>query len=287
MAVALTVASWNVEHFGKGSVAGSPADPARLQRVTDKLGQLDPDVMAVYEVSSPVVFDAFTAEFPNHHFSMTEGAGAQEILVGVRKTFGSFFTQRLEFSSRSLVGLRPGALLTVTHGPGEHYSLLFLHTKSIDDPRGFGLRAFQIDKAFNLKKALDRKAVEQTGDADAKANFIFLGDLNSMGLNLTYSNADISAGEEIGRLRRYSAGRGMELLSKTKPHTFWNGPASEIPKSDLDHVVAASHLKFASFGGKQVKVIGWPEKPSDASAAKWIDEHSDHALLFFKVNRAS
>ena len=85
MAVAFTVASWNVEHFGKGSKPGQPSNPARLQRVCDTLKQLDPDVFAIYEVESGVMFDAFTAAFPVHHFSITEGAGTQQILVAAEK----------------------------------------------------------------------------------------------------------------------------------------------------------------------------------------------------------
>ena len=42
--------------------------------------------------------------------------------------------------------------------------------------------------------------------------------------------------------------------------TRGTNPQSSIPKSNLDHVVAAEHLKFQSFGGDQIKVRGWPEK---------------------------
>lgn len=279
MPVAFTVASWNVEHFGRGS-GSSATDPARLNRVSDFVEDVEPDVFAIYEVESRVIFEALRIRFPNYSFHITEGKGSQEILVAASNDFGSFFTQRLEFTSGSLVGLRPGALLTITH-QGVHYPMLFLHTKSINDPRGFGLRSYQLDKAFNLKKTLDKVAVEL--GQGPMANYMFLGDLNSMGMNLTYSDRDVTGGQEIDRLRRYASGRGMKLLSKTKPHTFWNGPNGSIPKSNLDHVVAAEHLKFQSFGGNEVKIRGWPEKPTDSSAGTWISQYSDHALLYFKV----
>jgi hypothetical protein len=42
-------------------------------------------------------------------------------------------------------------------------------------------------------------------------------------------------------------------------------------------------LKFKDFGGHQVKVMGWPEKGTKAQQRDWIDNFSDHALLYAKI----
>jgi hypothetical protein len=67
--------------------------------------------------------------------------------------------------------------------------------------------------------------------------------------------------------------------TKSAPNTWSNGSKSKTPPSNLDHVAAASHLKFRSLAGTDVAVRGWPELATPAQQDKWISEHSDHALL--------
>jgi hypothetical protein len=54
---------------------------------------------------------------------------------------------------------------------------------------------------------------------------MFLGDLNTMGMNLTYSKKDISAVEEIDRLKKRLGSKsvGMKILLKTATETYWPG----------------------------------------------------------------
>jgi hypothetical protein len=67
-------------------------------------------------------------QMASYQFHITEGPQVQEILVGVKKSFTAFFTQKVEFKSGVSI-LRPGALLSM-HLDGEDYTILFLLTKS-------------------------------------------------------------------------------------------------------------------------------------------------------------
>jgi hypothetical protein len=49
---------------------------------------------------------------------------------------------------------------------GENYTILFLHTKSSNTPKGLGLRDDQFQRALDFKKTLDKKAEAAGGDAD-------------------------------------------------------------------------------------------------------------------------
>ena len=227
-----------------------------------------------------MVFDEIVDKLPDYTFHLTEGPQTQEIFVGVRKNLQAFFSQKTTFKSGASM-LRPGALLTITKH-GHNYSLLFLHLKSMTVPKGFGLRDDMTQRAMDFKKTLD-KAHKKKG-LPGKSNFIFLGDLNTMGMNLTFSKKDISAQEEIDRLSKRLAAKSvsMRILSKTDP-TYWPGSQSDYPIGDLDHVVAANHLQFKSFSGTEVDVRGWVEKSTDNQKDKWAEKFSDHALLFFEV----
>jgi exonuclease III len=269
MAKAFSVASWNVEHF-KG-------DPARVATVVAFLRQQDPDVFALYEVEGKEVFAALTAAMPSYSFHITEGPQIQEILVGVRHGLTSFFTQRTEFKSKDN-DLRPGALLTLTVD-GARYSLLFLHTKSGTTPRGMGLRDDMLDRATAFRKVLD-----DVPGAVAPANFVFMGDLNTMGMEYPYDR-DIASGTELRKLDAMASRRKMRRLTKTATATWSNGSQSSIPDSNLDHVVAAKHLAFRSFQGVEVDVRGWPKLATAAERDSWIATHSDHALLYFEVQK--
>jgi endonuclease/exonuclease/phosphatase family metal-dependent hydrolase len=279
MAKAFSVLSWNVEHFGAMD-AGRREPRKKIGPILDLIAQQKADVIAIYEVVGAVVCQAMVSRLPNYQFHITEGPQTQEILIGVHRNLCSFFTQRVEFRSGQTT-LRPGALLSLRVGEA-WYPLLFLHLKSLPQPKGFGLRDDMTERAFEFRRVLDKAA----GGA-GKANYIFLGDLNTMGMNLTHSGKDVTADEEIDRLRIRAkrAGVRMKLLEKTRPATFWPGSQSSLPPGDLDHVVAADHLQFRLFGGKPVAVRGWPELATDADKDDWAKRFSDHAMLYFEVQK--
>jgi hypothetical protein len=275
MAKAFSVLSWNVEHFGAAAANMPPTKP--VGPIIDLIVAQDADVVGIYEVEGSTVFQQVTAKMPDYSFFITEGPQTQEILVGVRKTLSAFVTQRVEFRSGVTV-LRPGALVTITLNQVQ-YCLLFLHLKSLTDPRGFGLRDDQTERALKFRTVLDNAA------ADGQANYIFLGDLNTMGITLTFSPKDLSGPEEIARLEARCPSRKLTVLGKSEPTTFWPGSTSSLPPSNLDHVVASDHLTFKNLDGAAVSVRGWPQEPTDAKKDAWTEKFSDHAMLFFEVQK--
>jgi len=277
MAKAFSVASWNVEHFGAMNKNKTKPKKA-VGPIIQYLAQQNADVVAVYEVVGSIVYETIVNVMPDYQFHITEGPQTQEILVGVRKTFSSFFTQRLEFNSGVSV-LRPGALLTV-QVDGKAYPLLFLHLKSLTEPRGFGLRDDQTERALKLRNALDA-----TPAGGGQANYIFLGDLNTMGMNLTFSTKDVSADEEVQRLQKRVKSRKMQVLAKSFPETFWPGSKSSYAPGNLDHVVAADHLQFKAFGSAHIDIRGWPQETTPEKRDAWTRKYSDHALMYFEVQK--
>jgi endonuclease/exonuclease/phosphatase family metal-dependent hydrolase len=285
MATVFSFASWNVEHF-KGR------DVARAQRCVQFIRDQNPDVFGIYEVEGKDVFDHFVNLMPSHNIYVTEGLSYMQTLIGVRRSITAFVTQRHSFKSK-VPTLRPGTLVTIQRN-GTNYSLLFLHIKSLPDPRSWGLRDDMVKHVKNLKSALDRNA----GNA---ANLIAIGDFNTMGLNVTYADNDMTGVSEVARYERVLARGDMRWLPKSKPHTWWNGPDGSYDPSDLDHVFASDHLLFKDCGSAQLpagaevaaaaepnprarlEVRGWPEMNTDAQKQTWINRYSDHALLFGKV----
>lgn len=77
----------------------------------------------------------------------------------------------------------------------------------------------------------------------------------------------------------------MRRLAKNHPNTWSNGSKSKMKPGNLDHVVAASHLKFRQFNGADVRVMGWPELAVTAEQDDWIKKFSDHGMLYFEVQR--
>ena len=270
MAKAFSVASWNVEHF-KG-------EKDRKVRVVQFLKDQNADVFALYEVEGKEVFELLVNEMPNYQFHITEGPQVQEILLGVKRNHTAFFTQRTEFK-RGNTYLRPGALLSLQVN-SKVYSLLFLHTKSSDEPIGLGIRDEQFKRALKFKKTLDDAAGGQ-----GKANYIFLGDLNTMGMYYPYQKS-VEAVFEVRRLENKAKRRNMRILNKSMPYNWWNGPEGAYPQSNLDHVVASDHLAFKVFNGADVDVRGWPMLQDDHEASNWIEQYSDHGLLYFEVQDA-
>jgi exonuclease III len=275
VAKAFSVASWNVEHFKNVGATNE-------ERVAFIVEQ-DPDILAIYEVEGADVWRELMAGLPGYSFFITEGQNAQEILLGTRSGLTAFVTQKIEFQSRDAF-MRPGALLTVRVDKVD-YTLLFLHVASMPAARGFGLRADMIERAFDFKVGVLDKLTEN------KTNFIFLGDLNTMGLDYVYGrvgtqrklrHARVEARQEVGRLRFLAEESGMRLLEKTHDVTWRDGGRR---RSNLDHVVASAPLKFKKFGGAEVDVRGWPQLADDAEQKLWISRFSDHALLYFEVQK--
>lgn len=279
MAKAFSVASWNVEHFKNKD--------SKVERVVKFLDKQNPDVFALYEVEGAEVFSELTTKMPGYAFHITEGPQTQEILVGAKKTLTSFFTQKLEFKAGNQF-LRPGALLTVTVA-GKNYPILFLHTKSSNTPVGLGIRDDMFRRALKFKATLDKAVAAQTGSNSA-ANYMFLGDLNTMGMKYLFQKS-IDAPTELRKLDADAKRREMRRLTKTHPATWSNGSGSSIPDSDLDQVVIATQLKLKSFGSDtngnpiEVAVRGWVDETPGTQKDKWIREHSDHSLLFFQVEK--
>lgn len=272
MAKAFSVVSWNCEHWKN-------KDPRNAARV-EFLASQKADVIALYEVEGREVWRSVMDGLPGYSFFITEGQNTQEILVGIGPDTTAFLTQRIEFQSRDAF-MRPGAFLTV-RADGTDYSLLFLHLASMPDARGFGLRTDMLERAFEFKEHLDEVS---KGDA----NFIFLGDLNVMGLDYVYGKEGesllrdrVSAEHELAAVA-YRAGKAdMRVLSKTADFT-WRGDGKM--RSNLDHVVASEQLEFEQVEGKDVQVRGWPQLP-EAEQEDWVEEFSDHALLYFEVSEA-
>jgi endonuclease/exonuclease/phosphatase family metal-dependent hydrolase len=272
MAKLFSVASWNVEHFHN--------DLSRIQRVVDFLNAQKPDVFGLYEVEGKTVCDSLTATMPDYTFQITEGDQTQEILIGVRKTLTAFITQRVEFKSGT-THMRPGQLVTIRKDD-DYYALLFLHLASGSDPRGMGLRDDMLDRAMEFRKPLDK-----TAGGAGKARYIFLGDLNTMGMNYPFDR-DVSTTLELQKWDGVAAKRGMRRLVKTHDFSWSNGSKSRIKPSNLDHVFASSNLKFNQFqrpdgSHAEVAVRGWTTESTVAKQDEWIKKYSDHSLVYFEV----
>lgn len=274
VAKAFSVLSWNVENVGNNT--------PRLTNIVVRIKERDPDVFALLEVSGSQVWRTLFREFPDHNFQITEGPQSQEILLGVRKNLHSFITQRTEFNSRDIY-MRPGQLLTIQMD-GQEYCLLFLHLASMRDPRGFGLRDDMFEKAFKLRSDLDAAA-----GGKHQSNYIFLGDLNTMGMEYPWYD-DIEQETELKKWdNRATRSWGMTRLCKTYEMTWWNRLGGDPESSNLDHVYAAKHLVFKQFKdpagvNRDVLVTGWvDEDPADRDT--WKAQNSDHSMLYFEVQK--
>lgn len=282
----LKIMSWNVEHFnGNGGQDRNnrQARQNRVNKVVDLLVDELPDIFGLIEVEGALVYDQMTAKMPGYTFHITQGVQSQEILIGVKSSLTAFFTQKDEFK-RNNPYLRPGALLTVRDND-IHIPILFTHLKSMPSPEGFGLRDSMFERVFKLQKKLDKAAQSLSGDDDSKANFIVLGDMNTMGMDYYRNENDISMAREIEVLTKKLRRRKMTVLKKSHPNTFFNGSTSPYPPSNLDHVFAANHLNFQVISDDVlVKVGGWAEKTTISQKDAWVKKYSDHAPIIFTLN---
>lgn len=272
MAKVLSFASWNVEHFhGKAD---------RVARVVSLLSEVNADLFALYEVKGRTVYADLKEKMPTHNFVITErtDSSSMEILIGFRKSLGIFVTQRDEFRSK-LPTMRPGMLATVSRG-GEEYSFLFLHLKSFDDPRSWGLRDDMFKHVASLKRALDKRS------PSGPAKFMVLGDLNTMGLSAPFNDvSDIDGMQELSFVEKRMARVHLRRLPKTHELTWWNGSDNYAPGSSLDHVFAEESMRFKTFDQQaEIAVTGWPQESTPESRRSWIDRYSDHALLYGEIH---
>ena len=279
----LSILSWNVEHFNGRGGTDKENKKKRQNRVRDVINFVKGtgvDVFGLSEVEGTDVHERITRAFPGYTFHLTEGLQSQEILIGARRGLTTFFTQRNEFK-RNNPYLRPGALLTVTQDR-VHIPILFVHLKSLPSPEGFGLRDAMFDKIFHLKRKLDEKARER---GDSAANFIVVGDMNTMGMDYDGKEFDIPGDAEINQVVSDFKRRGMNPLKKSHPYTFNNGSKSKYKPSALDHVFAAKHLRFnTDKNSAEVAVGGWAQLAAPAAQDRWIGKYSDHAPLTFVLN---
>lgn len=273
------VLSWNVEHF-----SGRKSDG---KKVAEHIRTRAPDIFGLYEVEDRRIYDFMKTEFPDYGISITGGAETQEILVGVRSgTFDhTWFEQRLEFKEGNEY-LRPGAMLTVSQGSRTD-TLLFLHTDSGPEASAFGNRARMLRRAFGLKVRLDEIA-------GGKANFIVLGDLNTMGLEYPEQRSPfirVRGDEEVAGLsewaQSYEKGKrkaDMVLLRKDKLSTWTDGHT----RSNLDHVLASAQMQFEEMSTDskgnpaQLRVEGWWGLKGKV-LQDFVKRVSDHCSLFFGV----
>ena len=77
----------------------------------------------------------------------------------------------------------------------------------------------------------------------------------------------------------------MRRLSKTHTLSWWNGSDKYAPGSNLDHAVASDHLVLKQFNGADIDVRGWVQEADVAKQREWIDNFSDHSLLYFEVQK--
>jgi hypothetical protein len=110
-----------------------------------------------------------------------------------------------------------------------------------------------------------------------------------MGMKYPF-NCSIDAAKELKRWENQALNKscGMRRLKKVSEPTWSGGSKSKIPDSSLDHVFASDNLNFKTFknaGGEQVNVDvrGWVNTTTDAQKDKWINDYSDHSLLYFEV----
>ena len=268
---------WNVERFAGGA--------ERTRAVQEHIKNLDPDLFCLCEIRDKVALRSLLMErLTDYDFAVTDGGEEIELLTGWRKSAFRqiLFTQRREFKAGN-TNLRPGALTTVNHG-GTYYNFLFLHTDSGTSFRDYSNRLDMYDKVWSLKETLD-------GITDGgAANFIALGDWNTMGKHASGSFPEISAEREIEELGRDANTAGMRILDKTYDQTLaWKKWPSEpeYRLSNLDHMLATQNLQFRQVAGPsgqqvEVRVEGWNLLSGNART-DFIEEISDHCAIYAEL----
>ncbi|MFQ5911014.1 MAG: endonuclease/exonuclease/phosphatase family protein [Thermoplasmata archaeon] len=270
----LSVASWNVKNFHRKST--SKTDVRNHIKSMGPNGS-GPDIFALLEVKGRDVWRSLYKEFPKHNFFITEGKQSQQILIAARKTLRHFITQRDDFKSGRTT-LRPGPFLVVEVAPGDYYSLLFLHLKSFRTPVDLGLRDDQVEHAFHLRSAIDK--AHQAAGGEGRAKFLFMGDINTQGMQY-WQSTKISWDVEVNKLEERSREYDMTLAKKDYESTWTDGRGKF---SDLDHVIASDTVNLQAWDGSNVQVLGWNKHPIGSQEFKnFVDKISDHCAIYCEI----
>ena len=266
----IRVLFWNIEKF-RGD------DPDRAQRVVDHVRETDPDIIGFSEITDKAALRSILqSSLADYDFGITDGVEQIELLAGWRRGgFGqALFTQRREFKADN-PWLRPGSLLSVMRDD-RFYNFLFLHTDSGRKNKDYNNRQDMFEKIWAMRQRLNQIEGQDS-------NFLAIGDLNTMGRNARSGAAEITADQEIANLAQDARQAGMELLDKTHPDTWAEVRSNGSIKraSNLDHVIAASHLEIAD---NIATVRGWVEAGSDAERKTFVETISDHCSVECVIN---
>lgn len=71
--------------------------------------------------------------------------------------------------------------------------------------------------------------------------------------------------------------------------TWTGGSQSGLPDSNLDHAYASTNLSFSKYPDehgvlKDVDVRGWVNY-TGLQQDRWLDDYSDHSLLYFEIQQ--
>ena len=89
-----------------------------------------------------------------------------------------------------------------------------------------------------------KKTLQGAAAPGKPVNYLFLGDLNTMGMEDLFKEYNILPEIELKKIDAIAKKRKMRTLTKSRPHPWSNGSKSRYKPSYLDHVVAADHLQF-------------------------------------------
>lgn len=262
--------SWNVKHF-------SGRSSARLRRVVEYLTAVDADVISLYEVKGSAVFSLLHELLPGYVWANTHGRQSQEILVGVRASLGSIGFEQTDSFKAGNNFLRPGLLTTIKSPMGPAIVFLSLHLKSGGDFLSNAVREEQFNALRGLNKALRKISLP----------LVAMGDLNTMGLTLSYG-AGHGTDVEFKLMDRKMRNAGLCKVPKDWDHTWTPGLKSRYDPADLDHVYASKGVLFTAVSDDRPAAnikVDWPKgySPRAERSEWWRDEMSDHAPLIGTV----
>ncbi len=271
--MAFRVLFWNIENYS--------GDPARTQALVQHIQADAPDVVGFSEIKDKTALRSILQDsLANYDFGITDGQQGIELLAGWKR--GAFvqalFTQRREFKSGNPF-LRPGSLLSVKRD-GTFYNLLFLHTDSGRKNSDYMNRQDMFERIWSLRSKLDQ--IE-----GGNAQFLVLGDLNTMGRTASGTNPAVSAGDEISNLSSDAQQNGMRLLNKSHPNTWArvNNQGRITLQSNLDHVLVSDPVPLLNIAnGNEVLVRGWVDATTDASRRDFVEGISDHCSIEIVVD---
>jgi hypothetical protein len=152
-----------------------------------------------------------------------------------------------------------------------------------------GLRDDMVERALEFRKAL--AAQDKAMGGDGTIRYLFLGDLNCMGMKYPFDRS-IPSDIELKKWDRSGLStqkNKMRRLVKSHDFSWSNGSHSSIPDSNLDHVFATENLHFRAFlrddgTPAEAKVTGWADFNNDPTKKdKWIKDFSDHSLIYLEI----